>query len=264
MKAQRLFFAMNLQAPWPTVWPKGRLLQEKDRHTTLAFLESARYEEIEKLLPMFPALPFKVAPCGRFDECLLLPEQEPHVVAWHIEWFEKSVFAFQNTLVTWLKEHGCSISSTPYLPHVTLCRGPFDEAAWKESFQPLPCYAEAIHLFESLGHSTYRSLWSLPLAPPFEEIEHVADIAFYIYGTDVYQLYRNAGLALSFKCPFFLTYVGERREVQTIEDIVIALNEAVSDTDRLFGCPFKAVSFHGEIERLDSKNLLRWEMIVDV
>ena len=114
-----------------------------------------------------------------------------------------------------------------------------------------------------MGHSKYLSIWSWPLLPPFEEIEHLADIAFHVYGQKIDQLYMHAFVALSFKCPPLLDYFQEKRELQSMEEIVIYLNEAVSKADQEIGCPFKAVSFHGTIERMQN-HLLRWEMIVDV
>jgi hypothetical protein len=40
------------------------------------------------------------------------------------------------------------------------------------------------------------------------------------------------------------------------------LNEAIARVDEQMGTPFKAVSFHGDIQ--EEEGVLKWEMIVDV
>jgi RNA 2',3'-cyclic 3'-phosphodiesterase len=60
-----------------------------------------------------------------------------------------------------------------------------------------------------------------------------------------------------------LPYFDETRIPEGIDQLVIALNQAVSQEDQERGCPFKAVSFHGEIHQEEGQ-LLTWEMIVDV
>lgn len=52
------------------------------------------------------------------------------------------------------------------------------------------------------------------------------------------------------------------KEKESIEDIVIDLNELVTEADQKWGCPFKAVSFHGNIQ--ENEELPYWKMIVDV
>lgn len=260
---KRLFFGMEIEAPWPVHWPKGRMLKEANLHVTLAFLGSVFFEDVKSILPVFPAPSFSFGPCGSFDACLFLPLKESRAAAWHIDWPEPSILAFQKRLVHWLGENKFSVSSKSWLPHVTLCRRPFEANEWKDHFRPLPCCAGTIHLYEHVASLTYRSLWSWPLLPPFKEIEHAADLAFHVYGEDVHQLYLHAFWALCFKHPLLLGYFQKPKEIESVEQIVIHLNQAISHADQELGCPFKAVSFHGEVEPF-AKKFMQWEMIVDV
>ncbi len=263
LSKKRLFFGMELHAPWPMNWPKGRMLKEANRHLTLAFLGSVVFEDVKSILSEFPSPSFRLGPCGFFDSCLFLPSKESRAAAWHIDWHEPALSVFQKQLVHWLREHKFSVSSKSWLPHVTVCRRPFEAEEWKHHFKPLACYAGTIHLYEHAASLTYRPLWSWPLQAPFQEIEHTADLAFHVYGEDLFQLYFHAFWALCFKHPLLLGYFQEPKKIESVEQIVMYLNQAVSQADRESGCPFKAVSFHGEIEPF-ADNLLKWEMLVDV
>jgi len=106
-------------------------------------------------------------------------------------------------------------------------------------------------------------LWSYALKEPFLEIEHAADIAFHIRGESIRQLFHNALTALAFKYPALLKFNTDKVHLTDINDIIIALNQIISRTDCAVGCPFKAVSFHGEIKN-EVDHILNWEMIVDV
>ncbi len=148
-------------------------------------------------------------------------------------------------------------------PHITIARAPFDRNAWEESFSPFPFFIKAIHLYQSLGNLTYESLWSLPLLTPFEEFEHTADIAFLIQGEEMQELHLNAQLALAWKFPPMLPYLFKPAFKNSLNEVIIDLNERVSEADMRIGTPFKAVSFHGEVKK-NAQNILQWEMIVDV
>ncbi len=259
----RLFWGAKIHAPWPSLWPKGRLIEEQYRHTTLVFLGTVSDPDLKESLKRAPPPAFKIGSRGYFDSILLLPEKRPRVAAWHIHWFDEALSSFQLDLTNWLKANGFSLEDRTWLSHVTVCRNPLSSDAWKESFQPLPCYAGSISLYESLGHSRYRSLLSISILPPFEEMEHTADIAFRVYGNSLQDLYESAFSALAFRCPDLLAYYKKETSIQSLEDIVILLNDAVSQTDRFVGCPFKAVSFHGEVSPFKT-DLLQWEMIIDV
>ena len=77
---------------------------------------------------------------------------------------------YQLELATWLESHGFSVKlgDRGFLPHVTLCRRPFQELEWRQAFFPLPLFFQTLHLYESKGHLTYTPLWTYPLRPAFE------------------------------------------------------------------------------------------------
>lgn len=235
-----LFFGMEVSSPWPDEFPPGRKLLEADRHLTLAFMGKAEVPDLQT----FPKPPFSIGFGGIFDEPLFLG----HVVAWHIQWLENGLPAYQKTLVEWL-----GIKNN-FLAHVTLARRPFKKTAWKEAFEPLPMFVKNINLYKSLGYSKYEILWQYPLKAPFDEIEHTADLAFLIRKDH----YLHAQLALAFHFPPMIHYF-DFRKITDLNEIITALNGLIANADSEIGCPFKAVSFHGTRNENDE-----WEMIVDV
>ncbi len=236
----RLFFGMEVIAPWPEEFPNGRTLLEADRHLTLAFLGDTNMPDLQT----FPNPPFSIGLAGFFDRPIFLA----HVVAWNIRWLEDRLLPYQKALSDWLN------IPREFLSHVTMARQPYDRRAWKESFTPLPLYVKNIRLYESLGFSKYKILWEHPLLAPFDEMEHTADIAFRVRGN----LFLHAQLALAFHFPSMIRYF-EKREIENLEEIVTVLNAMIARADSEIGCPFKAVSFHG-MQNQDRE----WEMIVDV
>lgn len=264
---KRLFFGIEIQAPWPEALPKGRLLDEKHRHLTLAFLGQIPYEPLMKKLDECPFFtkPIPLGVSGWFDACLTLPTHHPHVVAWHPCWYqERSIlFEIQFTLNEWLKQLGYKMDSREWLPHATLCRQPFDHKEWKKTFAPLPLSTSNIHLYESIGSCTYVPLWTYPIKKPFEEIEHTADIAFIVRGSSILELYHNGFTALAFKFPPLIHYFIQIDALNALEDVIITINQCMSLADTDIGCPMKAVSFHGNAAQTEDATL-EWEMIVDV
>jgi len=245
------FFGLKVRSPWPSQWPEGRLLDEANRHYTLVFLgncSAPQKNEIE--LPSFV-----LGPCGLFTKVLFLPKRHPHVVAWEVKWLEP-----------FLRDHEGQIcrrfgKETSSIPHVTIARSPKTFHLWKEAFQILPLYAESLHLYESLGYSQYQSVWEHPFIAPFEEIEHTADVAFCVRGENFHNLYVNAFIALCFHCPEVAPF-WQDAEVNSVAEIVMALNRIVSVADTERGCPLKAVSFHGHARKREQ--FLEWEMIIDI
>lgn len=262
---KRLFFGIEVHAPWPHHLPKGRLLDESHRHLTLAFLGNIPYSPLTEILNHFPKISLKIGSVGYFDSCLALPAHHPHVIAWHADWFgdQFAIIHFQRILSDWLLSHHYSLDKRPWLPHVTLCRQPFDAHVWMKNFIPLPFYTGAIHLYESIGNLNYIPIWSYPIKSPFEEVNHTADIAFMIRGENFQQLYCNAFAALAFKAPELIEFFHLPESFHHLDEIIIALNDLISRADSKVGSPMKAVSFHGEIVQLQDA-LLQWEMIVDV
>lgn len=268
ISSKRLFFAFTVNMPWPQSLPPARLLQEEERHMTVAFLGQADFSKLQPLLTTIPLPKFKVGQTAATDQVLFLPERHPHVVAWHASRKDQlnPLANYSRQLIEWLVSHGFSPDRRhAFLPHITIGRAPFNVHAWIRPFEPLPLVVESLHLFESLGQLRYRSLWSHTFIQPFLEIEHTADIAFQIRGESLKQVFDNAATALAFKYPALLKFRLnlETPDLNDINDIIIALNQIISRTDSAVGCPFKAISFHGEIEN-EADHVLSWEMIVDV
>ncbi len=244
-------------------YPKGHLIAPASRHLTLAFLGNVSLSKLESLLPEFPRPVFKIGPVGFFDQCLMLPEQHPHVVAWHVQWHEAALFnEFQSTLQNWLRDRNYPIDKRPLLPHVSIARTPFEKKEWLDSFIPLPLVAQSIHLYESMGDLVYRPVWSYPLLSPFVELSHTADIAFLIQAESPSGIHLHAQTALAFKFPSLLRYLDQNPLKTDLNDIVISLNSLITRCDSEIGCPIKAVSFHGDMR--EQEGIFTWEMIIDV
>ena len=70
---KRLFFGVEVHAPWPSQLPSGRLLDETHRHLTLAFLGNIPYSSLMNHLDTFSIPPICVGSSGYFNSCLTLP-----------------------------------------------------------------------------------------------------------------------------------------------------------------------------------------------
>lgn len=264
MENKRLFFGFEIASPWPDEMPPGRILLEKDRHLTVAFLGNADLSELLDGLAGFPALPFRIGLSGIFDRPIFLPSSFPRVAAWGIKWLEgENLFnQFQKDLIAWLKKMGLHPKehAGELFSHVTMARNPSALDKWKESFEKRPLFIRSLHLCESLGSSHYQVRWKHPLLSPFDEKEHTADIAFTVRGTSLQNLYLHAQLALSFHFPQLLDYFSFEK-VLSFDKIVEGLNRIIGKADEKIGSPFKAVSYHGSLK---GEEILEWEMIVDV
>lgn len=264
---KRLFFAIEINTPWPEDYPPGRILDVENRHLTLAFLGCTDPEMVFPLLSHFPQPNFKLGLVGEFIDCIFLPPKRPHVAAWEIKWLKNSeqFFIYQKSIEEWLEAHKVPFAKykkeQKFLPHVTIARDPKNFKKWTESFSLLPVIAKGVHLFESKGHSQYKSLWKRDFILPFEEIEHTADIGFKIHGESFNDLFLNASIALAFKFPIFLKYLQET-SLNNLDEVVRELNRVVAQIDSNEGSPIKAVSYHGKAAIVN--NVLQWEMIVDV
>ncbi len=253
---KRLFFGAEVAAPWPHL-PAGRMIQEAQRHLTLAFLGNTSYSTLQQILPNFPKPSFAIGPSGWCDRLLFIPEEHPKVAAYHVAWLQGTLEPLHRAMKAWLALE----DTRPFLPHVTVARSPFDQHEWLEHFQEIPLFVRAIHLYESTGNLNYTPLWTYPLLPPFEELEHTADIAFLIRGETLEALFAHAQLALSFNFPPFVRFFSTAIP-NSLDALISLLNQGIGRADQEIGCPFKAVSFHGELVKKET--LLHWEMIVDV
>ena len=200
-------------------------------------------------------------PVGYFSS---LFKEAARLIAWNLTLLRFQALAdYRQTLSDTLKRQGVMPNNRhSFIPHLTICRNPESVEAWRKNFTPLPCVLGDLHLFESLGHSHYKSLWSAELLPPFTELEHTADIAYIVRGISLDDLFLHAQIALCFSFPPLVYFLQEPKNCTSIEEIVIELNEIVSRADQECGAPFKAVSFHGELEK--KGEIYSWEMIIDV
>lgn len=265
IEEKRLFFALDIHSPWPEKLPQGRILEEKNRHLTLAFLGQVDYAKLKNMISELPLPRFKVGLAGRFDQCLFLPPRHPRVAAWHIDWLEDSapLLNFRKELIHALEKKEFSVDVRhDFNSHVTLSRAPFDQKGWEKTFSPLPCFAQNLHLYESIGFSQFKPLWSHSLKLPFEEIDHTADIGYLVRGGSFLNLYEHAFLALSFTFPPLLPFFVRKSEMGSLQEVIFSLNQIVSYADQEVGCPFKAVSYHGKVEQ--NGDILEWEIIIDV
>ncbi len=258
----RLFVGAKVCALWPKFELQGHYLPEDTRHATLAFLGKADANKLVEELSLLPALSFSVGLGGTFDRALLLPEQDARVVCWHVAWQNQELTQFQSQLSHYLETKGYALDSRPWLSHVSVCRSPVHPQQWVDAFYPLACFVDSIHLYESLGHGQYRSLWSRAFHLPFQEIEHTADLAFHIFGENLDRIYENAFLALAFQEPQLCMHWTPHKAIGSLDDVVILLNDAICRLDQTTGSPFKAVSFHGQVELFQCG--FKWEMIVDI
>ncbi len=263
---KRLFFAFDIEALYLDLPKEKKLIDEKNRHVTLLFLGNVEEEEILKSIKSTPLPPFKIGAVGEFDKCLFLPENNPRLVAYRVNFLEKNkdIENFQKELLSFFQNSSFDIKQeNNFLPHITICRNDFDMTTWKQKFVRTPLYLKSFNLYESLGSSEYKSLWKREFIKPFEEIEHTADIAFIIKGENFQKLLVHAFSAMSFKSLDFLKYFNSLKNVDSLDDVIINLNEIITKAEiENVHLPFKAVSFHSKIEEKD--NILSWEMIVDV
>lgn len=259
---KRLFFGLEVAAPWPDRYPRGRLIPVECRHATLVFLGNIPWEPLQALRSEIPPPPFILGPMGVADSCLLLPPRHSKVVAWHVTFAgDNRLEKYQQTLSEFLRGHDYVVEDRPFLPHVTVARAPFDAGEWRECFHPLPMIVKGVNLYETVGSLQYERVWQWPLKPAIEALEHTADVAYKVRGETIQDLQNHAFLALAWEWPLVLQQTPILRN--SLEDVISDLNRIVTLVDTSQGCPFKAVSYHGDILHGED-GLLEWEMIVDV
>jgi len=260
----RLFFGLEIAAPWEEIEENGRIIKEESRHMTIAFLGDVDFSYFAPFLGTVPLPSFQLGLVGICDHLLFLPEKRSRVVAGHVTWLSKSdaFLEFYAEFLLWLEGLKIKVDKREFLPHITFARRPFDKEKWEKGFQPLPLFTTAFVLYQSDGNLTYTPLWRFPFKHPFSEIEHTADIAFNILGARVEEIHLHAAVALAFKFPPMIQLLENHRYLQQLDDVIIDLNHLIHQADAKWGCPFKAVSFHGNI--IQREGLLTWEMIIDV
>jgi 2'-5' RNA ligase len=251
---KRLFFGLEPFLPALEL-PSGRLLQEKDRHLTLVFLGNKEESQLIEYLEKHFRNPLTFSPLARCDEIIFLSS----VAALKVDFLtqQPALEALKNSLT----QAFFIEDNRRWLPHITLCKEPMDQRAWKELNFDIPCVFKAFHLYESLGHSTYKSLWSSPIPSIFQEITHTADYAFKIYGYSFMDLFVHAAFAICITFPMIFT-LPQPRECSRLDDVIDHLNAWISQVDIIKGSPIKAVSYHAHLNNFNG--VFVWEMILDV
>ena len=263
---KKLFFAFDIEANWLKYPIEKKMIDEKSRHLTLLFLGFINFQNIKTYLIDLPKLDLKIGAVGYFDKLLFLPQNHPRVLSFDVEFLEKKekIYEFQKQLVSFFKERNFEINQKEsFLPHVTICRDSFNSKNWKENFQRSSLYIKGFCLYESIENSIYNILWKKDFLDPFEEIKHTADIAFIVRGENFLDLLIHSFSAISFKDPKLINYIHLLKNPNSIDDVIINLNEIVTQAE-IDGenISFKAISFHADIVKKDE--ILYWEMIVDV
>ncbi|CRX39433.1 2'-5' RNA ligase family protein [Estrella lausannensis] len=265
---KRLFLGLETSGPWPAKMPNGRIIPENGRHATLVFLGLVQGERLKELVGMTPPPPWPVGLGALATAPLLLPPEKPRCLSWELELLEnrEQLFAYQESLLSLFCAEGFVTpreKSRHFLPHVTLARAPFDSSSWIKGFTKQFITLGSLHLYESLGGSTYTPLHSWPVIAPAQEMNHTADLAFYIRGQSIQSLTLHAFMALTGVHPPLVRYMPPWSEVESLDDLIACINHSVSRMDIEEGSPFKAVSYHGELKTLGN-GVFEWEMIVDV
>lgn len=257
---KRLFVGWECKVSAYKPFPPGRRISPP--HMTIAFLGNISPDALMSNLHSFPSYDSHLSTCAIGDILDFLPPKHPRVAALHVEGLLPEFFLFQKKLTDWLSALGYTMDPRPFYPHVSLVRAPLDQNKWEKWPTPSPVLFQSIHLYESMGSCIYKPIWTYPLLSPFDEIEHTADLAFCIRGRTIEELHYHAQMALAFEFPPLIEFIKQQAPAD-LTSMVILLNELISMTDREVGCPFKAVSFHGEIVKMEN-GLLQWEMIIDV
>lgn len=263
---KRLFFGFDVSAPWQDAYPEGRLIQEDDRHQTVAFLGSCDYERLKTHLNSLPKPTWKVGLIGIAKGLLFLPFKHPSCVSidWELQESKETFFSYHNEILAFLiKENFLKKEERDFLLHVTLCRKPFKEKEWLAHFEKIPLICGSLHLYESLGSSRYKKIWTFPILPPFEEIPHTADIAFKVRAHSLQQLGLHAFMALASKAKGLLKDDFSMHSFSSLEELIASLNHSIALLDMREGSPLKAVSYHGNIKQ-NEDGTIEWEMIIDV
>lgn len=258
---KRLFIGFSIDCPWPQMMPAGRVLKEEHRHITLVFMGQAPFEKTIEVLNDLP-IPFKIGLAGQFNRCLLLPPQQPQVLAWNVDWFEngKDLLGFWRDLKDLLKAHNLPlVDHKGFLPHVTMARAPFIVKDWEKSFTPLPFIVKKLHLYESVASIHYEPLLTFTLKSP---IEQLTKNSVMLRGKDLEQLYVNAQVALSFIHLGFLPFISNEMPSDNLLEIKFDIERKIDSAQDVIKGAFKTVVFPDGYT-LEEDDTLSWIMHIE-
>jgi 2'-5' RNA ligase len=189
---KRVFIALKVFSNWKDNQVKGRIIDRKWRHITLAFLGQTEISKLLKFVEEIPAIwDLEIPIFGYFNKLLLLPPFKARVLGLNPLFFENTekIFTFQQTLTNELAQVGLlNQKSVNWLPHVSLVRAPFNYLSYSKHFFNFPFYCESIVIYESLGHLKYKELLSYPLKEPFTISETENSILIKAFGLKSEQL----------------------------------------------------------------------------
>jgi len=264
-KTNRLFIGASVVATWPELFPSDEVIKEENRHITILFFGGLD-QNSKDILMAFPKPDSILSPVGLFSKYVGLPKRSPHLVAMEGKMIAGTDLEnYRNQISKWseIKKIDFKKPKRPFYPHLTICRKNTNIPKWESEKIKIPFYVDGINLYQSHGNSEYEKLKTYLLIPVFEEIQHTADIAFYVRGESLQSMFINAQMALAFKCPSFLDFLETDVKISSHEQIIMKLNKIVANVDIEIGSPFKAVSFHGFFTKSEL-GYNQWEMIVDV
>lgn len=253
---RRLFFAFEVTTPANLKLPPGRLLAEKERHITLAFLGEVDYNLLQLHLDRLPKPDFTDGFVGEFTEVAFFPPSHPRAVVWKAIFHrkERAIRAFQQKLTDWLRVIGFPPTDPDreWVPHVTLCRAPFDSHKWSENFEPRPFMITKFHLYESIGDLRYHPLWTYTLLPPFEEQE---DDVIKIRGHNPLELVDHAQVALALRFPVIWEFIKQTSPSPGTLEAIQCLNSSISSANAKYGLNLKSVESVESFKQHDEKSL---------
>lgn len=260
----RVFIGFQVDAPWPAKLPNGGHIHPGERHMTLAFLGDVDLDSLLSHLPEFPLPPLTMGFVGHFSETLFLPPKHPSVVAWHADLEEKhrEISEYQLQVSDWLKLRGFPPAGEHrvWLPHVSICRTPFDKHEWEQVFEKYPFTCSKIHLYESVGNLRYESRWIYSLFPPFEQIKNSEGLVYTIRGKSLDEVYKHTQAALTFLDTHFLSAFDERAQPKNIEQMERSFNDSLRRVNAKWGSSVKSLrSIEGDKE---NQGYLEWKIEV--
>jgi 2'-5' RNA ligase len=198
---KNLFLAFEIKGQWPASFPKARLIPDAYRHLTLAFIGPYDNSSVMNVVPTIPRFKDTISPSGRLDNLIFLPPGIERIAVLIPQFFDMpAVMNYQKEVSGDLLRKLGLQEKRSFLPHVSIARAPFDHKEWKEISWNIPFYVSSLSLYQTVASLRYDILWKQPYTPPFDEIDHTADLAYTIRGRNLSELFSHALLCLLTLC----------------------------------------------------------------